>query len=166
MRKIINIGNKKNALNTLLYYRTNEYVPFDVKIINTHIKELNDLIGLNIFSKDSLFINSKTLWEIMQPVGGKGNHNYHGLTEVDVYLALESIQNPYAVITSINDRYSIISVEVSHFNKQLVVIIEKNASLILNTKANVNKVVTIYPKDHIESYLKGKKQVNILYIKK
>ena len=165
MNKIINIGNKKYTLNDLSVYKSNEYVPFDIKIINTHMKKLNYLVGFNIFTKDLLYINSKTLWEIMQPIGGRGNHNFHGLTEEDVYLALESIQNPYAVMASKNDRYSIISIEASHFGKQLIVVIEKNASLIQNINAKVNKVVTIYPKDNIDRYINGKNQINVLYIK-
>ena len=166
MHRILNIGNKKYAINDLHTYKSNEYVPFDIKITNAHIKDINELTGINLFCKDSLYINSRTLWEIMQPIGGKGNHNYHGLTEDDVYLALESIHNPYAIISSKNNRYSIISIGVSHFNEQLIVVIEKNASLITNAKANVNKVVTIYPKDNIKSYIKAKKKKELLYIKK
>lgn len=165
MIKFINIGNEKSAIKTLKQLKDNDYVPFDVKITNSHIMNLNQITQQNIFRKDVLYINSKTVWEIMQPQGGKGNHNYHGLTEKDVLLALSSFKDPYAVFVSKDLRFSIVSVKSSHFGLPLMTVIETDASLIVDAKAKINKVVTIYPKDNINDYLNKIDQKLLIYKK-
>ena len=99
----------------------------------------------------------------MQPVGGRGNHNYHGLTEEDVFMALSSLKKPKYVLISRDNRYSFISIELSHFDLPLMVIIETNAALIGNINANINKVVTIYPKDEVEKIIAGLKEGYLIY---
>ena len=61
MNVTLNVGNYVNAINLLNRIKDNNYVPFDIRITNTHIVNLNKLIGKTIFRKDSLYVNSKTL---------------------------------------------------------------------------------------------------------
>ena len=92
----------------------------------------------------------------MQPVGGKGGHHYHELTEEDIYVALASIKEPYAVIDEENSKYTIISIIKSHFERPLLVVIEVNAPLIVNKKAKINKIVTIFAKRKVDNYINKK----------
>ena len=102
----------------------------------------------------------------MQPMGKSGSHNYHQLTPDDIYNALKSIKNPEYVIKAKLDRYAIIPVYVSSFNLPLMVVIEKGAELINKKNANINKIVTIYPKSDIENYIRKLNEDDVLYIKK
>ena len=144
MNKIINVGNKESAIKVIGQIKEKDYVPFDLKITNSHIMSLNEKIGFVVFRKDSLYINSHSLWELMQPTGGKGGHHYHELTEEDIFIALSSIKEPYAVIDEENSKYTIISIIKSHFERPLLVVIEVNAPLIVNKKAKINKIVNIF----------------------
>ena len=166
MIKKINLGNKKLALKFLSEIKNRGQTHFDIKINNSHILNLNKLIGRNVFKKDTLYIGSETLWEIMQPIGGKGKHNYHGLTEEDVFIALSSIKNPYAVLVSRDNRYSIISIKLSHFSERLKIIVEVGSELKDRINANVNKIVTIYPKDNVDDYIDRLENDSIIFRKK
>ena len=75
MIRKINLGNKKEAIKAFNAFKTNDYVPFDIELVNSHLKNINDSLNVNVFRKRSLFITSKTLWECMQPLGAKGKHN-------------------------------------------------------------------------------------------
>ena len=46
--------------------------------------DLNEKIGFVIFKNNSLYINSHSLWELMQPIGGKGGHHYHELIDAGI----------------------------------------------------------------------------------
>ena len=157
MNKIINVGNKESAIKAIKQIKEKDYTPFDLKITNSHIMSLNEKIGFIVFRKDSLYINSHSLWELMQPIGGKGSHHYHELTGEDIYIALSSIKDPYAVIDEGNNKYTIISVIESHFERPLLVVIEINAPLIINKKAKINKIVTIFAKRKIDNLISKKK---------
>ena len=165
MNLSINLGNQESALAILNQIKENDYVPFDVKITNSHITSLNGLSGQKIFRKDTLYINSRTLWEIMQELGGAGSHNYHGLTPNDIFIGLRSLNKPSAVIRVKNNRYAIISVELSHFNEPLMIVIETGAELRGKIHANVNKIVTIYPKSDFDEYIKKIDEKEIVYQK-
>ena len=164
-KNTINISNKEFALSILGQLRDKDYVAFDVEITNSHIKELNELIGRNLFTKSSLYISSTTLHELMKPVGGKGQHNFHGLTPDDIYMSLLSIRDPRCVFIDKKGRYAIISIELSHFDYPLMLIIEKNAGLQIDAKARINKVVTIYPKTQIDEYIAKVDERKLLYKK-
>ena len=166
MNKYINIGSKDKTLEYLKIMKENEYVPFDLKITNAHIMELNGLIGRRIFKKDSLYINSFTLWEIMQDVGVGQKHNHHGLTEEDVYLALSSLKDPRYFYISKMSRYAVITTELSHFNLPLMIIIDTKATANGTLKSTVNKIVTIYPKDNVDNLVKNLDEKCLLYVKK
>lgn len=165
MNIIINLAEKESAINQLTLFRENNYVPFDVRIENSHIKELNDLTGMNLFTKTSLYVDSKTLHELMEPIGGIGSHHFHGLTPEDIYMSLSSIKNPRCVFIDKKERYAFISIELSHFDHPLMLIVEKNAGLQANANARINKVVTIYPKDHLDEFIANIDERKVLYKK-
>ena len=165
MRKIINIANTKASIAYLSSVKNNRFVPFAIRIINSHIVDLNKRIGKNLFNKDALYINSETLWEIMQPQGNKKSHNIHGLTELDIYESIKEISEPYCVIRGKMNRYTIITSTICHFNKQLFLILEVDAGLIQNFSAKIIKIVTIYPKSQLDAYIARQSKEDILYIK-
>ena len=144
MDKILNIGNKKSTLKILKEFKNTEHSPFDVKITNSHITELNKIIGKKIFKKDSLYISSKTLWEIMQPVGGFGRHHYHGLTPENIYESLSTLHKSKNIIPSYDNRYLVITLAMVYTNIPLVIIIEPNG-IVANKETTVSKIITIYP---------------------
>lgn len=164
MNKIINIKNKK-AIDEIKVFKDKVFVPIDVKFENTHLKELNKLIGRDLFSKNDLYINSVTLWELMQPLGNAGSHNYHELTPEDIYYALNDIAHPECVIKAKNERYAIIPTYVSSFNEPLMIVIQLESGLIDNKNAKINKIITIYPKSNLEDYLNKMDENDILYKK-
>ena len=54
---------------------------------------------------------------------------------------------------------------ISSFNEPLMVIIELNSGLIVNKNANINKIVTMYPKSNLDEYLNKLDEKDILYKK-
>ena len=76
MFKIINLGNQESSLKVLTDIKNKQYVPFDVRITNSHITSLNSVIGKRVFRKDTLYIGYDTLWELMQPIGKKNEYQY------------------------------------------------------------------------------------------
>ena len=167
MDKTINVGNKKNAIKILNQFKDNNYVEFDIRITNTHITRVNDLIpGASIFQKDDVYIDSHTLWEIMQDLGGKGQHNYHGLTPDDVFMALTSLKEPEYLFVAKDSRFAVITSRSCHFGIQLMIVIEIGAATKKDAEANINKIVTIYPKDGIDRLIRKIDKKNLLYSKK
>lgn len=79
--------------------------------------EINKLIDKQLFYKNDLFINSETLWELTQPIGESGKHNYHELTPEDIVDSLNSITNPYALFETKHSRYAIVTTTLSHYNE-------------------------------------------------
>ncbi len=165
MNKIINIKNKK-AIVEIQKFKDKKYSLIDIKFENVHLKDINKYVLFDLFDKNDLYINSTTLWELMQPIGKSGSHNYHNLTPEDIYNALNSIIEPYCVFKVKNDRYAVIPVYVSSFDEPILIVIEKGAELINKQNANINKIVTMYPKSDIDNYLKGINEKDIIYIKK
>lgn len=137
----------------------------DVKFENVHLKDLNTLIGQNLFSKNDLYANTISLWELMQPIGKKGIHNYHGLTPEDIIDTLATITEPYCVIQTEITRYAIMSTSISHFGEPLMVVIEIRGGLNSNIDANINKLVTMFPKRDIDKTISSKDLKDILYVK-
>ena len=166
MKNFINIGNKLASLKYLKEIKEHQYAPFDLRIVNSHITDINKLIGRRLIKKDALYINSETLWEIMQPQGHKGrHHNQHGLTENDVHNALANISEPYCIYMSRYDRCAIVSIALSHFSEKTITIIEINADLTGFKNAGIYKIITMYPKSKIDNILKRTEPNNILYKK-
>lgn len=162
----INIKNKQEATRIISKFKEKRYKNIDVRFKNTRLKRINILIGTNIFYKNDLFVNSDTLWEIMQPFGEKGSHNYHNLTAKEIVEVVSDLTNPQCVFkTKDNSRYGIVSLIISENGKPLIVIIEIGAGLIGDTNANVNKFVTMYPKGNLKDILKRLNEKEILFIK-
>ncbi len=164
MINIINIKNNRaeKQLNILKERKTTK---LDIRFSNVHLIRINTLLGFNLFKKNDLFANSETLWEIMQPVGGKGVHNYHGLTPKEIIDVLNSLTDPYCVYNAKNDRYGIVSLIIGECGEPLIVIIEVGAGTIEDKDANINKLVTMYPKDNIKDLLSRMNKKDILYYK-
>lgn len=71
MKRIINLGRKKQASRDLEQFKNKHYEAIDIEFTNVHLLKLNAIIGFKFFSKNSLYVRSSTLWEVMQPVGKK-----------------------------------------------------------------------------------------------
>ena len=159
--KTINIGNPEKALQSLNEIKNKNYGNVDIKIENLHLKELNKLLNNNAFKQNDAYISAETLWQIMQPAGLKIVHNTHGLTPETILRALKDVSHPFCILKSYFNRYvTISSFELNE--ARILVIIEINAPLRKNHQAKINKIVTIYPSDTINAYLRNKK---ILYLK-
>ena len=165
MKTVINIKERENAIKDVDAFRKKKYEGKDVRFANVNMVDLNKILSKPIFSKNDLFISSETLWEIMQPLGNTGAHNYHELTPEDIVDSLNSITNPYALFETKHSRYAIITTIISHYNEPLLFIIEIGSGLHVNIKANINKIVTIYPKSNVDIMLKGLDPNDILFVK-
>ena len=146
MIRIINIQNKSSAIEKPNKYKNKQYPSIDIRFENVHLKELNEVTGINLFFKNNLYIGASTLWEIMQPEGQKNTHNSHNLNSGDIIDALSNITSPNYVIKAKHGRYAILSNENASIGEPLIIIIEIGAGINDNIKANINKIVTIYPK--------------------
>ena len=142
----INLGNKKDSIKILSSMKCEKRPDnYDIRIHNSHITELNTVLGKKVFKKNALYIGSETLWEIMQDVGGKGKHHYHGLSPRDVYNALITLRYSKEIDVSYDDRYLIVTLATVFDDINIAVIVATNGFLKTNLKKKVNKIVTIYP---------------------
>lgn len=119
---IINVKEKEAAIDAVDVFSKKKYENKDIRFSNTDLKKLNEKMRVKLFKKNDLFINSETLWEIMQEEGGGGKHHPHGLTAEDIINALNSFTDPYAVIDNTVNRYAIITATLSHFNEPLIIV--------------------------------------------
>ena len=101
----------------------------------------------------------------MQPIGNSGSHNFHELTPEDIYYALNNVLDPECIIKVKNERYAIIPTYISSFDEPLMIVNEIKTGLIENKNANINKIVTIYPKSNLNDYLEKLDEKEILYKK-
>ena len=96
MIKVINVKSV-DALKQITEYKNKQFVMHDVRLENVHLRKINELVRSNLFTKNDLFVNSVGLWELMQPKGQKGGHNYHDLSPKEVLDALNNIVSPYCI---------------------------------------------------------------------
>ena len=164
MNKTINIKNNK-AIKEIRAFKDKQYSMMDIRFQNVHLRKINELVRLNIFSKNDIYINSMTLWELMQPIGETGSHNFHGLTPEDIWSAINGLSNPNYVFISKYGRYMVVPVMTSAFKEPLMVVIETGSGLVENPEADINKIVTIYPKSDIDELLNKISQKDILFRK-
>ena len=158
---IINIKNKKEALKALAHFQMKEQSGVEIKLTNVHLCKINDLVGDNIFSKNDLYVMGETLYEIMQPVGeGHGRHHYHGLSPNLVLEALNNAKTPYGIYGAGGQRFVIVTISVNESNENIVLIVELRASLKSNRDANINKLVSIYPRRKIDQTINKNKGIN------
>ena len=153
MIRKINLGNKKEAIQAFKAFKANDYVPFDIEIVNSHLKNINDNLEVNFFRKSSLFITSKTLLECMQPLGAKGKHNFHGLSPEEIYDSLHDLQNTKCIASVYESRFVIVTSVIASCGDPIIAIVETGSPLTLNRNANINKVVTLYPKKKLNNYI-------------
>ena len=128
MKTVINVKKREEAIKNVGVFRKKKYENKDIRFTNVNLLEINKLIDKQLFYKNDLFINSETLWELTQPIGESGKHNYHELTPEDIVDSLNSITNPYALFETKLCRYAIITTTLSHFGEPLMAIIEVGAS--------------------------------------
>lgn len=159
--KSINIKNHSQSLKDIGTFSNKNYGSLNVKIENLHLKKINELIRKNVFKQNDAYISAETLWELMQPIGKKAHHHFHGLTSENILATLNSLSEPYCVLQTGINRFSILSTFEEN-RKRLITIIEIDATLAGFPFAKINKIITIYPKDRINNYIRGK---TILYIK-
>ena len=162
--KTINVKSRKNAVADLKRIKSKKYVLADIKFENVHLRDINTLLEQNIFSKNDLYANTISLWELMQHQGKRGAHNHHDLTPEDIIDTLASITEPYCILKTEISQYAIMSTSKSHFGEPLFVIIEVNAGLNQNINANINKLVTMFPMGEIKRTIKKANPKNVLYI--
>lgn len=144
MQKCINLGNKKDSL-LALHTIASKRINIEVKIINTHITEINKILGRKVFKRDALYINSESLWEIMQPVGGKGRHHYHGLSPENVFETLATIRFSKNVTVSYDDRYLILTLATIFDEINIAVVVTPKGYSMDSKIKNINRIITIYP---------------------
>jgi len=165
MIKSINLGEREKSIKALEILKNEERANRDIQITNSHITDLNELVKRKIFKNNLLYISSQTIHDLMQPAGGKRQHNYHDLTAEDIYISLSSIKDPECIFITKQERYALISIELSHFDLPLMLVLETNAKLVSDIYKEINKVVTIYPKDHVDSYIEKLDERLLLYKK-
>ena len=154
---IINIKNKKEALKALACFKGREQKGVEIKLVNVHLCKINKLTNNTIFSKNDLFVNGETLFDIMHPVGGYGRHNHHGLSEEMVLEVLNNAYQPIGLYMANSNRFVIATVVVNNTGENIILVIEKGAQLRNNRDANINKLITIYPRRNILEIIVHKK---------
>ena len=92
------------------------------------------------------------------PTGDSGTHNYHGLEVEKIYNALISICKATKVYKTHDDRYLIVTNVVAKCGNPIIAVVKVGSSLADIRDANINKLVTIYPKRNLELYLKRIKE--------
>ena len=166
MIKNINVKSKE-ALELITQFKEDKYVMCDVRLINVHLTRISELIGHPLFMKNDLFINSQTLWSLMNEDEEKvdsESHTHHPLTPIDILDALNNMQNPYCVFKTKYDRISIVVSCLSHYGEPLMAIIEIGADLINEKGSNINKLITMYPKDSIDRAIEKIPAKRLLYV--
>ena len=163
MIKIINIKSD-DALEQLTQFKNRKYVMCDVRLENVHLIKINELIRRTIFYKNDLFANSDTLWSLMQDDKESDSHNHHGLTPEDILEALNNIQDPYCVFISKYERIAIVLSCLSHYGEPLMAIIEVGTGLIEDDDANINKLITMYPKRDVDVLIDTIDPKRLLYV--
>ncbi len=142
---LINLGDEESAIRVLTSIKNKKNGNYDVRILNSHITDLNIVIGKRVFKKDTLYVNYETLWEIMQPLGKKRKHNHHNLLPEEVYKALRTMKDSKDISVSYDDRYVIVTLATILDGANLTVIVSPKSSLKNDIKAEIIKVITIYP---------------------
>ena len=123
MIKYLNLGNEKLTIDSLTELRKRKLNNYDIRITNSHISKLNTILKKKVFKKETLYISSEALWEIMQPVGDKGKHNYHGLTPQNIFDALVTMKQSTEIEVSYDNRYLIVTLATVFDDINLVVIV-------------------------------------------
>ncbi len=164
MIKYTNIQKRRATLNLLYSIQTKHYQNLVVRFGNTNLCRINKLIKKIIFHKNDLYADATTLHELMQPVGGKGKHNYHGLTPEIVLEATKNVNDPLCILSENNYKYACIIPTQDENGNPLLVVIQTKCGLNEDENAGINKLVTIFPKEKVHKYLKSFSIEQIVYL--
>lgn len=107
------------------------------------MQKINKIYGRKIIFRNSCFVESQTLWELMQPLGSKITHNSHNLSPEQIYEAFLNCKKPIDVIKSYFKRYVILTIALENNKHNLGVVIEPETYHAV-LKKTVNKVITIH----------------------
>lgn len=154
--KIINLGNKDEAIDFLTNLESNKS-QYEYKVTNLGLTNLNKVCKGKVFHQEIAYVDYNTLKESMMKVGGKGKHNYHGLTAKEIIDALTSIKHAKKVYESRKNPNAsiIVSSIIAECGYPIIVIIELNNSLHSERDLKINKISSLYPKRNLESFLNG-----------
>ena len=153
MNKEINLAKTELAVEQLKQIKYKKPINQDVKFKNVHLLKINKNTRTKIFLKDDLYANTGKLYKIMNEPGFTGQYDYHGISPEEVINILSTIHFSKDVYESYYGRFVILSGVRVIDNLPALVIIETGASLINDRNANINKLVSIYPKDKVDNYL-------------
>ena len=165
MNKRINIGDKVKAINDINQFSLKNYQAIDIEFFNVHLIELNDICKNKLFDKTKLYVRSSTLWELMQPEGEIGKHHFHGLSAEDIYDCIKELADPLCIYSSYNERIVIVTSKENARQEKMILVIEKHSSLENNRDANINKLITVYPKKNIENVILKLRVDQLIYSK-
>ena len=163
MKKLINIKNRREATFLLLQFKEKKYSHQTIRFSNVNLRKINSFLAYTIFVKNDLYVDSETLYELMQPKGEKGIHNYHDLSPKMLLDALNSIVEPYCVFVEDDNRYAIVTTKIIDERDPMMAIVAVGSRTNEDINANVNKLVTMFPKKNIDSYIKNIDEEKILY---
>ena len=157
--QVINIGNRTKAIDFLNNLEENKS-QFEYKITNSGLTGLNKYCKGNPFHQEVAYVDYSTLRDAMAEVGGKGRHNYHGLTSTEVIDALRSVKDVKKVYESKKDPESciIVSSIIAECGYPIIVIIALNNPLHSERDLRINKIASLYPKRNIESFIASLRQ--------
>lgn len=146
MNNYLNLGNKTFVLKILIDLNKKKPNNYDIRITNSHITNLNNVIGRKVFKKDALYVSSETLWEIMQPLEVEGKHHHtHELSPEEIYNALSTLKDSKEISVSYDNRFVIVTLATIYDGANLVIIVAPDSPLINDANANIIKIITIYP---------------------
>lgn len=157
--RIINIGDRTNAIDFLINLENNKSHS-EYKITNLGLTKLNKVCKGKPFHQEAAYIDYSTLKDATTEVGGKGHHNYHGLTPTEVVDALRSVKDVGKVYESKenHEMFIIVSSIVAECGYPIIVIIALNNPLHSERNLKINKIASLYPKRNLETFLKKLKQ--------
>ena len=156
--KTINIGDRLSAIDFLSNLESNKSQS-EYKITNLGLTRLNKVCKGKPFHQEAAYIDYSTLKDAMTEVGGRGHHNYHGLTPSEIVDALRSIKDVGKVYESKNDpeRCVIVSSIIAECGCPIIVIIALNNTLYGEKNLKINKIASLYPKRNLESFISNLK---------
>ena len=152
--RFINIAEKNESIQKLEQIKNKNYGNLDIRIFNLHLIKLNVLIGRNVFKKNDGYISAETLFDVMQESNGRNKHHHHSLSTEDVYKGLRYLNDPICIIEEGNDRFLTVSSFLSSLNVPILVVVEINAALVIDIDKRINKIITMFPSDKMETYIK------------
>ena len=163
MKNYINIKKRREALDTLNKFKEKNYNMQIVRLDNVELRKINNYLMHTVFKHNDLYVDANTLFEIMQPVGKQGKHNYHGLSPETVIGSLKKIAYPYCIFEDGIQKYAVITSEMSKNNQPIMIVIAIETDTRTNIVKEINKIVTMFPKNDVDSFLKNMPQEKILY---